>query len=268
MRWRTPPPDPPPRFRDNVPGSSGFLGRVRAKAWEDFVVMAVEALRQAAAILHARALPNDHQVDGYWGDGRYDVLGTAVSLPMENGITDPLVRALDIVRAGAHRNHALKKLQVTVAQQQPRATQYRVGSRALTTDIQIRSLAIAHLDLRIEAKVLFDGGDAATYCGPDGLARFSDPEPYTDQPVGMMIGYSVRREDAHWFDAIARHTAEGPAVRWRSDILLGAETILATLSSSHATGEVLVCHVIIPFETEPSSRALDAARASRRGRHP
>ena len=67
---------------------------------------------------------------------------------------------------------------------------------------------------------------------------------------------SVRREDAHWSDLIACHTAADPAVSWRSDLRLGAETALATLPKSHPTGEVLVCHLLIQSETEPSARAL------------
>lgn len=250
-------------FRDRVPGSVGFLGSIRAQAWERFAAMAVAALREAAIILHAKGLPFDHEHEGYWGDGKYRVLGAGVKVPLENGITDSLVRALQIVRTNAPMDHPISELQVYFVQQQPRETQKKVGSKAYTTDIQIRSLKVEYLDLRVEAKVLFDASDVTAYCGNEGLLRFAHPEPYTDQHVGMMLGYSVRHDDAHWLNRIEAKAMPFQPVKPFADVVLDNDVVRTSTTASHATGEVLVIHLMLPFETAPSARALDLAKNSR-----
>ena len=247
-------------FHSRVPVGGTVGGDARAKGWERFAAMACDALRQAADILSAHGLGFDHTAAaGYWASGSRKAKGSDVVLPLENGITDPLVRALELVRAAAPPEHLISRYQVCFVQQQPRKKQNKVGSKAYTTDIQVRSLVVPELDLRIEAKVLFGGADVSAYCGKNGLLRFADAEPYTDQHVGMMLGYSVRRDDAHWLKEIQKNATSLTAVGPFEKLDLEGAHVTGSLVTSHATGHVLVLHMLLPFETNPSARAIDSA---------
>lgn len=247
-------------FRDRVPGAGDPLGAIRAQLWERFAAITCRAFGDALAILGRHGLGFDHtNVVGYWGTGSRKAKGQAVHLPLENGITDPLVRALELVRADAMPDSFIKQYQICFVQQQPRQKQKKVGSSAFTTDIQVRSLNVPELDLRVEAKVLFGGRDVKAYCGPSGLLRFADKEPYTDRRVGMMLGYSVRHDDAHWLKQIEQESASAPVVGSLEMLDLMGSRVGGTLVASHATGQVLVLHVMLPFETKPSARAIDSA---------
>lgn len=247
-------------FHSRVPGGGTASGDARAKVWERFAAMACDALREAAEILDTNGLGFDHtEAAGYWASGSRMAKGSYVVLPQENGITDPLVRALELVRAAAPPEHLISRYQVCFVQQQPRKKQNKVGSKAYTTDIQVRSLVVPDLDLRIEAKVLFGGGDVSAYCGKNGLLRFADTEPYTDQHVGMMLGYSVRRDDAHWLKEFQKAATSLTAVGSFETLDLAGNLITGSLVTSHATGHVLVLHMLLPFETKPSARAIDSA---------
>lgn len=251
-------------FADLMPMGGNDM---RSRMWQRFASMAVEALQQAAAILNSNGLGFDHtKAAGYWSSRPRRAGRTPVRVPLENGVTDPLVRALELVRRSAANDHLISTLQVYFVQQQPRATQKRVGSKAYTTDIQIRSLTVEHLDLRVEAKVLFAGRDVTAYCGQDGLLRFAHAEPYTDQPVGMMLGYTGRRADPHWLNSIEKKARSLPDVIGFHQVDLGRATVSASLVKSHATGSVLVLHLLLPFETDPSARALDASSARARSK--
>lgn len=242
---------------------AGVLAQVRAQMWEEFTARTLAALREAAAMLAAQSLGYDHEsAKGYWGSGKRLVRKQPVKLPRENAITHVMVQALDIIRENAGADDLLRKQQVCFPSQQPRKRQNRLGSDALTTDIQARSLLNPYLDLRIEAKVLFGSSDVAQYCGKDGLLRFADAEPYTDQPIGMMVGYTVRHEDSRWLKDIDARGSKAAQVKSLSSLALGGEILLATTLPSAATGEVVVLHVLLPFETKPSARGLDIAKAA------
>ncbi|MGA1859863.1 hypothetical protein VH569_28085 [Azospirillum sp. 11R-A] len=236
---------------------------LQVRLWERFAAMAIESIQQAGVLLASKGLGFDHTLsDGYWSEKPREVYKTKVRVPLENGITDPLVRALEVVRQSAPEDHLISRLQVCFVQQQPRATQKRVGSKAYTTDIQIRSLKVEKLDLRVEAKMLFAGKDVSAYCGPDGLLRFADAEPYTDQPVGMMLGYSARRDDAHWLKLIEGKSKPSDAVIGFHQVGLASGPVSASVLRSHATQNVVVLHMLLPFESDPSARQLDATASA------
>jgi hypothetical protein len=245
-------------LRNHVAGN-GAAAMLKARVWEEFTARTVAALREAMTVLAQHGIGFDHETKrGYWGGGKRSVKGTRVLLPRENAITDALTRALEVVRQDASPDDLLRKRQICFPPQQPRSRQSRLGSDALTTDIQARSLETSYLDLRIEAKVLFGSGDVIHYCGDKGLLRFANAEPYTEQPVGMMIGYSVRHDEAHWANRIQAKASGSPEVRSFQHVTLETEEILSSTLTSHASGEVLVLHLVLPFETKPSARALDA----------
>lgn len=249
-------------LRSHLPGT-GVLAQLRARMWEEFSARTIAALREAASMLASQKLGYDHEnAKGYWGSGKRYVRQQAVQLPRENAITHVLSEALEIIREKAASNDLLKKQQVCFPSQQPRKKQNRVGSEALTTDIQARSLRNPHLDLRIEAKVLFGSRDVDHYCGNKGLLRFADAEPYTDQPIGMMLGYTVRHADDHWLNDIVSKGSKAAQVTGFSAVALEDEALLASTLPSAATGTVLVLHVLLPFETKPSARGLDLANST------
>lgn len=250
-------------LRDRLPTTDDPLGHMRANIWERFVSRAVEALYEASEVLAQKRLPFDHEtVNGYWRAGQYNVRGTQVEVPEENGITDALVRALQNIGEAVHETDPINEYEIYFAQQQPRAIQNSLGSKAYTTDIQIRSRKLAYLDLRIEAKVLFSGADATAYCGQQGLLRFAHPEPYTDQIVGMMLGYSIRQSDEHWLTRIQQKSQPQTCVLDFDQLKIGARDLYGSTLSSHATGKVVVLHLLLPFNSRPSSRDLDQARAA------
>ena len=249
----------PAPLSSHLPGTD-VRAQLRARVWEQFTTRVIAALREAATILATQGLGYDHEsAQGYWGAGKRSIRKQAVLLPRENAITHVMTDALEIIRLNAKANDLLHKQQVCFPQQQPRKKQKRVGSDALTTDIQARSLAIPYLDLRIEAKILFGSRDTDHYCGENGLLRFANAEPYTDQPVGMMLGYAVRHTDAHWLKNIEVKASKSSQVKSFNSVMVGSEELLASTLPSHATGEVIVLHVLLPFETKPSARELDAA---------
>jgi hypothetical protein len=243
------------RLSDHVAGE-GATAMLRARVWEEFTARVLAALREAMAFL----AHGDHETKaGYWCTGTRLAKGIKVHLPQEDAITDALTRALEAIRQQSSPDDLLRRRQICFPSQQPRSKQSRLGSSALTTDIQARSLETVYLDLRIEAKVLFGGGDVAHYCGEKGLLRFSDPEPYTDQPVGMMIGYAVRRDDAHWAKSIQAKAGSSKQVKGFQPVAVDGEEVLSSTLLTHAHGEVLVLHLFLPFETKPSARSIDAA---------
>lgn len=246
-------------MREQLAGG-GAVALLKARVWEQFTARTVAALREAATILEQDGLGSDHRkLKGYWGSGKRSIKGTKVQLPRENGITHALTLALEMVRLEALPDDLLSKRQVCFPCQQPRANPSRLGSDALTTDLQARSLESPYLDLRIEAKVLFGGGDVAHYCGGKGLLRFASAEAYTEQPVGMMLAYSVRHDEAYWAERIQAKASPSPEVRSFQHIVLDGDEILSSTLLSHACGQVLVLHLVLPFETNPSARELDAA---------
>ena len=214
----------------------------------------LEAIDDAMKVLTAHNLGFDHEAEPtYWRRRTRKVNYLARKLPEEDSITDVLTRALEYVRDNSLPDSYLKRNQVCFPQQQPRRQQRRLGPYGRTTDIQARSLNQSFLDLRIEAKILFDGSDVDHYCGENGLLRFSDVEPYTDQPIGMMIGYTLR-DDAAWLSRIEANAIASSQVRGFGNVTVGGTTVRISSSISVATNEVSVIHLVLPFRTDPDCR--------------
>jgi hypothetical protein len=240
----------------NFVGGQGTSAALQARVWEEFTGRIIAALREAANLL---ANGSHEAKTGYWCTGTRSVKSTQVQLPQEDAITHALIEALERVRQDASPDDLLRRRQICFPQQQPRSKQSRIGKHALTTDIQAWSLESDFLDLRIEAKVLFAGGDVTHYCGKKGLLRFSDVEPYTDKPIGMMVGYTVRHDDRHWTQRIQAKAKGSPEVKAFQPVIVENEEIFGSTLVSHECGEVLVLHIFLPFESKPSARSLDAA---------
>lgn len=246
-------------LRHFVPG--GYLAQVRGEVWEGFVARVVELLVLAAGKIAANEPGYDDQAHPtWWTKGRRSAHGQKVAIALEDSVTDALCRAVWKLRHDLPADHFMRVNQIFVAEQQPRERQKRRGSSALTTDLRIASSELRYLDLRIEAKPLFDSGDVTRYCGYDGLMRFADTEPYTDKAVGMMLGYTFRHDDLHWYGRIVD-------VASRKHNIQSFETIdaegrpLKMCRLRWSGNDVCVLHLLLPFPSSPCARSLDAAAA-------
>ncbi|WP_454882632.1 hypothetical protein [Sphingomonas oryzagri] len=245
---------PPQTLVDRLAGSGGVAARARAGMWQDFLAHSLDAIDKAMRVLDAQGLGFDHHAEPtYWRRRARKVDSVTIRLPEEDSVTDVLTRALEHVRENSPATSYLRRHEICFPQQQPRRQQRRLGPHARTTDIQVRSLSRSFLDLRIEAKVLFDTADVAHYCGEKGLLRFSDAEPYTDQPIGMMIGYSLR-DDARWLSDIEQTSSMSVMVKSFEDVLVGERIVRMSISTRQSADDVSVVHLLLPFRTDPDCR--------------
>jgi hypothetical protein len=144
--------------------------------------------------------------------------------------------------------------QVFIVQQQPREMQNKLGSAAFTTDIQFASSSVTYLDLRIEAKRLLGGSHVNDYVGDEGLLRFAHSEPYTVQPVGMMLGYMFRHDRDHWFSKINQHK---PSIVPKLEPLkVGRWSVPGCVIANPSVGGVLVLHLLLTLPSRPDARLL------------
>lgn len=251
-----------PNIALSVPRSEGYLGAVRAAVWETFLISVVALLKSAARRINRGDAGFDYQsLKSWWGTGSYPVLNGHVRLPLENSVTDALSRACEAIRRSRRPNHFLIEKQIFIAQQQPRQEQLQLGDAALRTDIQIASSSLHYLDLRIEAKRILGGGDVSDYCGEEGLMRFAHAEPYTNQPVGMMLGYTFRHDDDHWHVEIEQRATSNGATCFKT-LRAGRWNLPSCTVTSPSHGDVLVVHLLVPFESKPSAREMDRGGAS------
>lgn len=237
-----------------MPTSGGYLNRVRAQVWDEFTKSVVAMLECAAARVAA-----DHPVafstrKGWWGEGGHKVLGHDVRIPLENAVTDALVRTCKDLLKRRRPNHFLVQKQVFVVQQQPREVQDQLGSAAYTTDIQFASSSVPDLDLRIEAKRLLGGSHVGDYLGSEGLLRFAHREPYTVQPVGMMLGYAFRHDRAHWLASIGRQMPS--SVSTLQQLKVGRWNVPGSIVANPTVGDVLVLHLLLSVPSRPDARLL------------
>ncbi len=236
---------------------------MRAQVWDEFTKSVVAMLECAAARVAA-----DHPVafsrrKGWWGEGGHKILGHDVRIPLENAVTDALVRTCKDLRGTRRANHFMVQKQVFIVQQQPREMQDQLGSAAYTTDIQFASSSVPYLDLRIEAKRLLGGSHVSDYVGAEGLLRFAHPEPYTVQPVGMMLGYTFRHDRTHWLASIDRQKPS--SVSTLQPLKVGRWTVPGSIVTNPTVGDVLVLHLLLPLPSQPDARRLQRkARAPRR----
>jgi hypothetical protein len=237
--------------------SADKLGHV---VWENFVDRVISALIEAETLIQTGKAPfNFLSKQGWWRVGTASVRGQPVKVPAENSITDLLVRTLEQIRNAAGTGDLLHRQGILFSQQAPRHTQDRIGSKALTTDIRAVSASLPYLDLRIEAKVLLEGKDVSAYCGKEGLLRFGDvKEPYTDAPVGMMLGYFLRHDGTYWQKAIETKIGPMTSITNASGITFTGKVLLAC-DLDRAAARTTVLHLTLSFDTDPNARSIDGA---------
>ena len=233
-------------------------GKYALKIWARFVETVVLAVDTAGVRLgDPERVRRYSSLQGWWRRARRPNSGGAmVSLPAEDAITDALVTELETMRNEAGRGDPLFDMNIVFAGQQPRRTQTRIGLDALTTDIRAHVPGQRGLDMRIEAKVLFNRSDLSReFLGTRGLLRFADQnDPYADTPVGAMLGYVVAPFCDDWSEAIeAELLGVGEAVLVERVAVGTMRLPVCDLLHSAGQGRVTVLHISQIHRTLPCS---------------
>ena len=236
--------------------SSSFATAV---LWQSFVDRVLDLLARTEAKLQDATVWQDFaQRDGWWlNASRKSAAGVHVRLPSEDAITDALEEiAKEILRdmrpADPLTDHLDFDAQVI------RPPHRRIGRKALTTDIRVKSTLVEALEVRIEAKLLFSPKDVTSaYLGPKGLLRFADPQaPYTDRPIGIMLGYSLQDHAPDWTSLTRKGLKQVTEVLATDDIIAGSrQRLVSDLSwGTEERQKVTVIHLHMTYDTEPSCR--------------
>jgi hypothetical protein len=139
----------------------------------------------------------------------------------------------------------------------------RFGKRSKPTDIRFYRTGSEILDLRVEAKIVLRDRDiSASYLSRDGLKRFSNPaEPYTDHEIGGMLAYTVSDDRVTLQRKIddALKASTPPIATFRHRVRASPEETLfcrVPYAAAETTrNEVLVFHLVLEFDGDPSVRA-------------
>jgi hypothetical protein len=253
---------PPPLLDRLAQTHASVMNRLALQVWDDFVVTVVATLRVAEARLRDPSYMAKYSArTGWWRKkAQKNRAKRLVRLPAEDSITDALTDLLDQIRNEATENDPIYAKNIVFNGQQPRKTQTRIGANSLTTDIRAFVPGTRELDLRIEAKILFKSDDLALeYCSERGIRRFGDPEnPYTDQIIGAMLGYSLTRSLASWYEDIEKHLGDLSHVSDTGLATISGETnptlICDVIRRDGSSHRVTILHLLMEFDTEPSSR--------------
>lgn len=227
--------------------------------WANFATTVADAVTLAGSKLEVPEIYAAYTSRlGWWRrKQRLNSIGTTVRIPSEDAITDALVEQLEELRNDARPGNPLMDMNITFAGQQPRRRQNHIGSPAFTTDIRAYVPDDKNLDIRIEAKVLFEAKDLhSEYLGARGLLRFGDPEnPYSDTPVGAMLGFIVAPSPEPWTSMIHNGLAQTVRAIDVGHVSVGKlPNPVSVCDMMHSRDErVTVLHLSIVQNTEPSS---------------
>lgn len=226
--------------------------------WQSFVDRTVRLLRSVEVeIADPVIIGTFTSREGWWLKRKQKVKGGTVRIPSEDAMTDAIEEIAErLLKASRPADPAQEHLAVHTQSKRP--PHRRIGPKALKNDIRVRSTVTDELDLRIEAKPLWSKAQLdSTYMGPKGMLRFADPaHPYTDRPVGMMLGYALRDPIPDWH----AQTRSGLAVVSQAsnvdDVTSAGESLPACdlTWGSAPDQKVCVVHLIMKFETDPTSR--------------
>lgn len=229
------------------------------EVWQSFVAKAIGLLERVEERLKDESVwVTFANREGWWLPTKRKVArDVLVKVPGENAITHAIEEiASQILRETRPDDPLTDHLRLDA--QVVRPPHHRIGSSALTTDIRITSCQIQDLEIRLEAKLLFSSGDLKShYLGAKGLLRFADSKaPYTDKPVGCMLGYRLRHSQDHWDGHIFERLEDMTEVTSLGSVDVGGRKAIA---SELEWGEgdacrVMVLHLGMDYETDPSCR--------------
>lgn len=230
--------------------------------WSTHLEVAVGMLEEAADDLADPANLAEYIKPGWWRTkARANERGIMVSVPNEDAITDAIVERIHQLKEIAPDGSVIAANRtMSIRAQELRRGQAGIGPLGLKdTDITAYRFDQIGLDLRIEAKVVFDGDDLTKeYLSDRGILRFADAEnPYTREVLGGMVSYCVTKAGGHWRDQIATGLRSLPSVEDVGRVArVGSDASLLCCDvrrGGGACGRVTVIHFELRFQTDPSS---------------
>ena len=248
----------PPTLSDRMALSHPSWSFAKYAMWQSFLDRSIRLLRAVEIEIADPATIGTFTIrDGWWLKRQQKVKGGTVRIPSEDAMTDAIEEVAErLLKASRPADPAQEHLAVHTQSKRP--PHRRIGPKALKNDIRIRSTVTDELDLRIEAKPLWSKAQLkGTYLGSKGMLRFADPaHPYTDRPIGMMLGYALRDPTPDWKTQTRSGLAAVSQASNVDDITSAEESIPACDMTwgSAPHQKVCVVHVIMNFETDPASR--------------
>jgi len=244
----------------HLQASHGNMSVAQLLVWANFIEASVEALRRAEAAVRAASSAYGER-NGWWRKSqKKNASKVKVRIPNEEAITDAIGRELEGIRMEASAGCPLYDMNVVFDTERPRKKQVSIGPNALTTDIRVYTYLNPNIDLRFESKIFFDECDLdKEYLSDRGLLRFADQEsPYTDRIIGGMIGYSLTKTRSIWESAVeGRLPSVGCAsavTRTQLSCEADATVVCDVARPDPQLPKVTVLHLVMEFETDPSSR--------------
>jgi hypothetical protein len=241
----------------------------RVLVWEQMLYQAMRLLDEAQRrVCSADSQKELRKLDGWWRSKKVKIGQTECLVPSEEAISEALwaemekikeemtlkIGPLDPSMSGVDLLHVFTET--------PRTVRKGIGRKSKPTDIRFYRTGSEVLDLRIEAKVVLKESDLKPYLSKDGLKRFSDEdEPYTTHEIGGMVAYALTSDKSTWIDRIdgALQNEKPPLDTFRQRVkTISDETLFSRVPcklASTTRDQVLVFHVVLEFECEPTARA-------------
>jgi hypothetical protein len=174
--------------------------------------------------------------------GRGKAAATA-HIPEETDLTAELGH---LVRRAIHRltiEDPMCAVQVSI--EPPLESATRTGRYSGRIDLRL-SDPFRRIELVFEAKRLM-GSDAGDYTGAEGMGRFCCAEPYSDQPVGGMLGFVLENTAPSWVLAIEEKVGKKLVAEVTPSG--GKSTVHYSVEERTAAGlpDVLLLHRLIDF---------------------
>jgi hypothetical protein len=236
------------------------LDAIQAEIWSKFIHAIVDAIRVAEANLcELEAWSKYCQMAGAFRRARKTKKNVLPRLPAEEGLTDAIVQQLQSHRAAVPEGHFLREWEVHFEPEGHVRSERRIGKRSRRCDIRARSYRLVRApDLIFEAKVVDSDSDIAKrYLGPDGLGCFTNPpDPYTQEPIGGLIAYTVSSDPAHWLSRIRSAFSSAPSrLLSLSTVKVGVrleEILVAEVERTKlGLASILIINLVLTFETDP-----------------
>jgi hypothetical protein len=248
---------------------SESLTSPRALLWEHLIHQVILLLEIAERRIQSTEGQEKYaKLDGWWRVSKTRIAGKLCKIPSEEALSEALFEEMERVKEEAilkiaHSNLGLENLDtLQLSLETPRRAKRGIGKRAKPTDIRVYRTGSEIMDLRIEAKIILTDQDLrSAYLSERGLKRFSDPsEPYTDHEIGGMLAYTVSGDRTTWQNKIdgALNTSTPPIATFKHRVrMMPTETLFSRVpfpAGLGARNEVLVFHLVLNFDSDPSSR--------------
>lgn len=231
--------------------------------WSNHVAAAVAVLREVERDLRNPANLAQFRRRGWWRRAtKRNHRGQDVRIPEEDAISDALIeRIQQLQERPRHGSAVAANRRLRFHSQQRRRRQEGIGPQGRkNTDITVYGLDEVCLDLRIEAKVLFEAADVSREYGSQrGLLRYADPvNPYTIEIIGGMLAYCLTEDLTEWAGRLEAALASVEEVAAIATVTMPGEPngiLCCDVANTGAVRKVTVFHLGLEFDTDPVSRS-------------